>query len=181
MKRDSDMQYTLLKAAEIGGGFFGGFIRRQDVTKCLRLQNGRWTVTDDPFTDDWSEAEYAALLAELREIARRGGGVIGAFSDGKLRGFAAVVPEPMGKSGEYLDLPYIHVSADARGKGIGRELFDRAKAWAKARGAKKLYISAHSSVESQAFYMAMGCADAKEINPEHAAREPYDRQMECVL
>ena len=79
-------------------------------------------------------------------------------------------------------VPWSHVEQLRKsGRKAGRVLFELAKAWAKARGAKKLYISAHSSVESQAFYKAVGCQDAAEINPEHAAREPHDRQMECVL
>ena len=35
--------------------------------------------------------------------------------------------------------------------------FANIKEWAKQKGAKKLYISAHSAVESQAFYKSMGC------------------------
>ena len=35
--------------------------------------------------------------------------------------------------------------------------------WAFSQGAKKLYISAHSALESQAFYAAMGCVEAEEI------------------
>ena len=65
--------------------------------------------------------------------------------------------------------------------GMGRALFEEAKRFARSRGAKKLYISAHSAVESQAFYAAMGCVDACMIQEEHAQREPYDRQMECML
>ena len=34
--------------------------------------------------------------------------------------------------------------------------FTNIKEWAKQKGAKKLYISAHSAVESQAFYKSMG-------------------------
>ena len=48
-------------------------------------------------------------------------------------------------------------------------------------GAGKLYISAHSAVESQAFYKSMGCVEAGEYNPEHVEKEPYDCQLECRL
>jgi N-acetylglutamate synthase-like GNAT family acetyltransferase len=68
-----------------------------------------------------------------------------------------------------------------RGKSIGKELFRLSKAWAKEHGAQKLYISAHSSVETQAFYRAMGCVEAVEYNEAHVAAEPCDCQMECVL
>ena len=65
--------------------------------------------------------------------------------------------------------------------GIGRTLFDAAKEWARKNGAEKLYISAHSAVESQAFYKAMGCVEAKEYNQKHVEEEPYDCQLECAV
>ncbi|MBR0125205.1 MAG: hypothetical protein IJM03_07650 [Treponema sp.] len=52
---------------------------------------------------------------------------------------------------------------------------------AKEIGAKKLYISAHSSKESQAAYRRLGCTEAAEINQAIAENEPYDVQMEFVL
>lgn len=48
-------------------------------------------------------------------------------------------------------------------------------------GAKKLYISAYSAVESQSFYKAMGCMEAQVYNMEHVEKEPYDCQLECKL
>ena len=69
-----------------------------------------------------------------------------------LKGFVSVEASLFGGSQKYLDLTSIHVSEDMRGTGIGRELFLSAKKWAKGKGAAKLYISAHSSVETQAFY-----------------------------
>lgn len=48
-------------------------------------------------------------------------------------------------------------------------------------GAQALYISAHSSVESQAFYKAMGCVEAKEYQAFHVEKEPCDCQLERPL
>ena len=59
--------------------------------------------------------------------------------------------------------------------------FTNIKEWAKQKGAKKLYISAHSAVESQAFYKSMGCVEAKVYNQKHVEDEPYDCQLECGL
>lgn len=87
----------------------------------------------------------------------------------------------MDSRGQYLELSGIHVSADHRGNGIGRKLMDCAKTWAKAQGAEKLYISAHSSVESQAFYKAMGCTEAEEYSRVHAEKEPCDCQLEVLI
>ncbi len=52
---------------------------------------------------------------------------------------------------------------------------------AKAMGAEKLYISAHSSKESQAFYKAVGCVEAEEYNPASVEKEPCDCQLEYRL
>ena len=52
---------------------------------------------------------------------------------------------------------------------------------AKQSGADKMYISAHSSKESQAAYKALGCVHAIEINRKLAEEEPCDVQLEYVL
>lgn len=46
---------------------------------------------------------------------------------------------------------------------------------------RKLYISAHSAVESQAFYKQMGCVEAQVYHLKHVEAEPYDCQLECKL
>ncbi|MCI9178870.1 MAG: GNAT family N-acetyltransferase [Lachnospiraceae bacterium] len=89
--------------------------------------------------------------------------------------------EIFGDEQRYCDLSSIHISEDMRNKGIGRTLFLAAKEWAKQKGAKKLYISAHSAVESQAFYQSMGCVEAEVYNQKHVENEPYDCQLECSL
>ena len=68
-----------------------------------------------------------------------------------------------------------------RGRGIGKRLFLTAACWAKEQGAEKLYISGHSSVESQAFYKAMGCREAEEYSAYHVEKEPCDCQLELPL
>ena len=102
-----------------------------------------------------------------------------AFSGRSLKGFASVEAGLFGSRHQYLDLTSLHVSEDLRGSGIGTALFCAAKEWARKHGAEKLYISAHSAVETQAFYQRMGCVDAKEIQKEHTDAEPFDRQLEC--
>ena len=168
-----------LREGEIGRPLFAHFCRRQEVTLCLRKIGGAWRETPAPFIDDWDENDYKFLIKCLQSTVRTGGAVFGAFLGGELKGFASVEAMPLGSRGQYRDLTSIHISADVRHAGLGGALFARAKAWAKAQGAEKLYISSHSAVESQAFYAAMGCTDAREIDEEHARREPFDRQLEC--
>lgn len=134
-----------------------------------------------PFIDDWTEEQFAFGIKCLQNTVRTGGLVLGAFLGGKLKGFASVEPDPFGLDGEYLDLSSIHVSADVRGRGMGTLLFQRAADWARRHGARKLYISSHPAVESQAFYAKMACVDASFVHEGHVAREPLDRQLEFDL
>ena len=64
--------------------------------------------------------------------------------------------------------------------GQGNEL-DGLEERAKLSGAAKLYISAHSSVETQAFYRKMGCVEAQAYDRHHVEAEPFDCQLECPL
>ena len=176
-----EIQYKTLVVDEIRKELFAHFIRRQAVTKCWRKVDGQWVIKDDPFIDDWTEKDYEVLVSCLKNTAQTGGFVHAAFCDGKLKGFVSVEPSLFGGAEGYLDLSSIHVSKDLRGKGVGARLFAAAKAWAAKRGAKKLYISAHSAVESQAFYKKMGCVEAQVYHKEHVERELFDCQLEYVL
>lgn len=175
------IQYRELCEKEINRELFRHFIRHQRVTDCLRKENGAWVVKSAPFVDDWSEADYCFLISCLKNTVLTGGFVYAAFCDDVLKGFVSVESELFGGEQRYLDLSSIHVSEDMRGMGIGKTLFASAQEWARKKGAGKLYISAHSAVESQAFYKAMGCVEAQVYNRKHVEAEPFDCQLECVL
>lgn len=175
------IQYRELSEKEIDRDLFRSFIRHQEVTKCWRKVEGEWVIRDDPFVDDWSEEDYRTLVSCLRNTAATGGLVYAAFCGGAMKGFVSVEPGLFGARQDYMDLSSIHISEDMRGQGIGRQLFLAAREWAGKKGAGKLYISAHSAVESQAFYKAMGCVEAQEIRRDHVEKEPFDCQLECRL
>ena len=175
------MRIRKIKLSELDRSLFSDFRRRQAVTDCYRREGGQLVIRSAPFIDDWSEEDYQELIQSLKETIRSGGFAYAAFCDNQLKGFVSVESKLSGKEKQYLDLTNIYVSEELRNRGIGRVLFNEAKTWAKARSAEKLYISAHSAVESQAFYKSMGCVDAKEYNQAHVDKEPYDCQMEYVL
>ena len=166
---------------ELDISLFSDFHRHQQVNQCWRKVNDEWIVMDNPFTEDWGEKEFRFLVECLQNTIAAGGVVYGAFLDGKLKGFASIENTFFGSQKQYLELSSIHVSEDCRRSGIGRELMDAAKAWAKRQGAQKLYISAHSAVESQAFYRAMGCREAEEYNQASVEKEPCDCQLEVSV
>lgn len=181
-RRTKDMViYRNIESEELSRELFSHFIRRQEVVKCWRREGGEWVIRDAPFIDDWSEEDYAFLVTCLKNTVQTGGFVYGAFLDGELKGFVSAEPGLFGGEHKYIDLSSIHVSEDMRGSGIGRTLFEAAKIWAKDQGAEKLYISAHSAVESQAFYKKMGCREAELYHQGHVEAEPYDCQLECPV
>lgn len=175
------ISYRELKLNEICRELFGEFIRHQNVTKCIRRENNKWVIKDDPFVDDRTENDYKVLIEDLKNTINNNGFVYAAFYKGSLKGFVSIEFPLFGGAHKYIDLPNIYVSEDMRGQGIGKALFVEAKKQAKKRGAEKLYISAHSAVESQKFYKAMGCVEAELYDKRHIEKEPYDCQLECKV
>lgn len=175
------ISYNELKETEINKELFMSFNRHQEVKKCWRKENGQWVLKDISFVEEWGTDEYEILVKCLHNTLKTGGAVFGAFHNNVLVGFASIESEPFGSHKEYLELSCIHTSYESRGMGIGKELFSLVGKKAKGMGAQKLYISAHSSQESQAFYKAMGCVEAVEYNPKSVEKEPCDCQLEYRL
>lgn len=157
------------------------FLRHQVVTECWRKTNGQWALQPIAFVEDWDLEKLRANAREILEGLGIGLLGYGAFEDGRLAGFITLDPKPLGSRGQYRQLIAFQVSREHRGQGLGRRLFARLCEEAKHLGAEKLYISAHSSRESQAAYRALGCVEAQEIIPAIAREEPFDVQMEYVL
>ena len=175
------LEYRAIAAKELSVDLFRDFIRHQVVTDCWRRVDGKWDIQADPFIDDWSAEDYAFLVKCLKNPLATKGFIFGVFENKKLKGFVSVEGEFIGDEHQYCDLSSLHVSEDLRNRGIGRWLFVAAKQWAKQHGANKLYISAHSAVETQAFYRSLGCVDAQWLSQAHIDREPFDCQLECLI
>lgn len=174
-------EFRLLREEELTPELFRWFDRFQPVERCWRKEEDRWVVKDIAFTERWGEKEYQILCGCLKNTIAGMGYVWGAFVEGRLKGFTSVEGDKLGSRAQYVDLTSIHVSADARGHGLGRKLFLLAAESARELGGECLYISAHSSVESQAFYKAMGCVEAREYCLSHVEQEPCDCQLEYSL
>ncbi len=181
MNVSSDVKYRELKQEEISLELFEGFNRHQEVKRCWRKIEGRWVLKDIAFVEAWGSEEYAFLVKCLANTVKEGGTVWGAFQEVRLCGFASLENQFFGSRDQYLQLSSIHVSDGHRGKGIGKMLFFLASEKARDKGAEKLYISAHSSEETQAFYKREGCIEAAEYNERLVADEPCDCQLEYSL
>ncbi len=173
--------YKKLQEPEITFQLFENFDRFQKVSKCWRKENNEWILKEIAFVDDWNNDEKNYLVDCLRNTIKTGGCVIAALNDQSLVGFSSIESERFGSENQYLQLSSLHVSNQYRGQGSGKELFKYICSEAKRLGATKLYISSHSSEDTQAFYKKMGCVDAIEINEKIAEQEPFDRQLEYSL
>lgn len=175
------IEYKELKEAEIDLALFTKFNRYQDVKKCWRQENGEWILKEISFTEQWGTDEYEFLTKCLQNTIKTGGIVFGAFHNDVLVGFASIESTLFGLQKEYMQLSSIHISSEKRGTGVGKRLFSIVCKKAREMGAQKLYISAHSAEETQAFYKAMGCVEAMEYNDKLVAEEPCDCQLEYCL
>ena len=173
--------YKELEINEINVELFSSFNRYQEVNKCWRKENEKWVLKEIAFNEQWDIDEYKYLVKCLRNTLKTGGIVFGAFHKNVLVGFASIENQFFGSRKEYLQLSSIHISYESRGMGIGKKLFFIICQKSKEKGAKKIYISAHSSEETQAFYKLLGCVEAIEYNAKLVAEEPCDCQLEYNL
>lgn len=176
-----DNNLRIVRPKEIDDHFLDGFNRDQDVTKCWRKEDDKWVIKDIEFQEHWDEERKKDKIEELREEMKAGGSLICAYENEALKGYALVGNELFGSEKQYVQLFVIYVSQESRGKGIGKILFEEIIEDARKTGAKKLYISASSAIETTAFYLARGCVDTEEIDERLFDREPCDRHLELAL
>ncbi|NMH72733.1 GNAT family N-acetyltransferase [Bacillus sp. RO2] len=175
------MNILILDPQEIPGNFLSGFKRYQETKVVYVVDNNQLLKKEDAFVDDWNEQQKRNIASHLRKTAEKGGAVICVKEDGKVLGFSVIEPDQFGTESTYLELSFIHVSADYRGQKIGEKLFRKTMEKAREMGANKLYIGAHPAVETQHFYKKMGCLPAQEIHQPIYDREPRDVQLEVTL
>lgn len=176
-----DIDFRELCEQEITKPLFLTFNRYQEIRKCRRKSGGLWADVDVCYTEQWNSGDFKRLIFSLVQTVRSGGTVLGAFRAGALAGFSAIENTLFGTTNSYLELSYFHVTYELRRCGIGRRLFELSCQSARQKGAGKLYISSNSSVETQAFYSAMGCVEAEEPDKDFMEREPCDIQLEFSL
>ncbi len=174
-------QYRRLNNHNFTGNSLDDFVRRQAVTECWRRINNDWKLVPNVYEENWSQAQCRKTAEDVVHHINLDQTGFGAFDGERIIGFATVSHRIFGVTARYVQLVCLQISEEYRHQGIGTKLFSLSCEEARQLGADKLYISAHSSKESQAAYRALGCSFAEEINEELAAAEPFDVQMECRL
>jgi len=175
------MEYRVLKIDDIDFIKFQNFKRLQKVQKCWRKNDGHWNLIDNPFIEDWDKDDLKELIQYVKKCINTGGYVVAALFENEIVGFATLENKLFGISSKYIQLSLLHVSFEYRGQKIGKKLFLMIIEEAIKRGAEKIYISAHSSEETVAFYKSIGCVEAVDYIKELVEAEPCDFQMEYSL
>jgi len=148
------------------------------IGKAWREVNGVRQLVEINYQDTGFPHGYERHLTELRETMINGGSALGAFDNGKVIGFCSVNSDVFGVKYRYALLHQMFIDLNHRRKGIGKQLFLLSIIEAKKFGAEKFYICAGSSEETIAFYRALGCVEAKEINIELYESDTRDMQLE---
>lgn len=151
------------------------YTRTQEVRKVWRRVGTEYRLVEMPYTEDW-DAEKKRQVA--KDLAGDEYISYAAFDGERVIGFIGLYRQL--KDG-YMILDLMQVSAEYRGKGIGRQLFECGRSEAERAGARALYISACSSEETVAFYKAMGAEITDTPISEIADDEPFDIQMVCPI
>lgn len=151
------------------------FDRFQEVQNVWRIENGRFVLKLQPFTETWSPRQRRQKAGEIlsgRYIT------FCAFDGAAVVGEIMLIPE---LNENRLIIDSFHVSREFRRCGIGRRLVETAADYARGRGASALYASCCSAEETVDFYKAMGFSLSEDPIPSCAEKEPFDIQMERKL
>ncbi|MFP4457648.1 MAG: GNAT family N-acetyltransferase [Clostridia bacterium] len=155
--------------------------RYQVTRKKVEIKDNKRIVKDIYFINKWTEEQIKSLVEELKKDLLKDGFIIGAFEGEQVIAFAGIRKGFFGNKHQYLQMPYMHVSKQFRGLGIGKKLFYICVEKAKEMRADKIYISSHPAIETQKFYESVGCILADEVNQQLKKLEPHDIHLEYCL
>lgn len=117
----------------------------------------------EPYIKDYDSAADEGPLQWARRRDTSAWGILGAFAGPQRVGGAAVVWRTTGfrdleERDDLAVLLDLRVHPDHRGRGVGRQLFARAEAWARERGCAQLKIETQNvNVPACRFYARQGC------------------------
>ncbi|MEG0320029.1 MAG: GNAT family N-acetyltransferase [Cellulosilyticaceae bacterium] len=134
---------------------------------------------------NWLERELPNGLewhiARLKDSLANGGKAYGCFEEERLIGYVVIDGKLFGKAAHYILLDQLFISLEYRGQGVGSALFRLCCEAAEHMKADKIYICAGSAEETIAFYFAIGCKKAEEVNQALYEGDPRDYQLEYIL
>jgi predicted N-acetyltransferase YhbS len=153
--------------------------RSEVIENIYYFENGELVLKPEYYhVRGWPPGEAEKYTAILVDCFDRGGWFYGVFDEAKLIGAAILESKFIGQDKDQLQLKFLHVSSAYRNRGLGRQLFELARAAAREKGARQMYISATPSENTINFYLRLGCIIAPEPDPELFELEPEDIHLE---
>jgi RimJ/RimL family protein N-acetyltransferase len=156
--------------------------RRELIESVYHLQDGVLVLRPESYDlQGWRQppAELARMTDDLLATHDRGGWIAGAWDGERLVGVAALDSVWIGPERDQLQLRLLHVSQGYRDSGVGGRLFEAARAEARRRGAREMYVSATPSEHTIRFYLSHGCRLNPTPDPTLFAEEPEDIHLLC--
>lgn len=156
--------------------------RREVIEAVYYVVDGELVLRPEHYDmQGWPPGEMEKSIAWLLEMFDRGAWFRGVFDGERMVAVAALDNKFIGAPPDMLQLAFLHVSRDYRGRGLGRDLFHAAAAEARSRGARRMYVSATPSEHTINFYLALGCTLSPAPDPALFAIEPDDLHLEYAL
>jgi len=154
--------------------------RSEVVDNIYHFENGTLVLRPQHYDiPGWPPGEAQKYTPILLDCFDRGGWFHGAFDHGELIGVVVLESTRIGRHKDQLQLKFLHVGRSYRNQGLGTQLFELAKATAREKGARRLYISATPSENTVNFYLRLGCSVTGEPDPDLFELEPEDIHLEC--
>lgn len=174
------MEFRALERSEIEQIWTIG--RREVVEHIYHLEDGELRLRPAYFDlQGWPPKSVRTMTPLLYESFDRGATFYGAFEENQLVGVAVLDTIWPGLRRDLLQLEMMHVSRDYRAQGLGSRLFEQARAAARERHARGLYISATPSENTIRFYQRHGSVVMGTPDPDLFALEPEDIHLECAV
>lgn len=139
-----------------------------DAEALAAFARASWVAT---FGENYPRADLEAYLAksfgadiQRAQISNPGESYLLAFEGDEIVGYCRMGPVdmPVDATGA-VELHRLYVHARVQGKGVAAALMDQALEWARARGARAIYLSVwENNPRAQAFYRRYGFADHSE-------------------
>lgn len=155
--------------------------RREVIDNIYYLVDGRLELRPEHYNMRGWPPNATESTPTLLDCYDRGGWCYGLFDGATLAGVAMLESKFIGAPEDMLQLLFLHVGYGYRDRGLGRQLFQQAAAVARARGARRMYISATPSEHTIHFYLGLGCVLSPAPDPELLALEPEDIHLEYGL
>jgi predicted N-acetyltransferase YhbS len=172
------VEYRALRREEIPA--IWGIDRREEIERIFVAGPGGLALrphhVDVP---GWQEGRAEDETPVFEASFDAGAWFRGAFDGERLVGVAVIEHALFGPDGRTLQLSFLHVSAETRGTGVGKTLFEQALDEARTRGALRMYVSASPTERTVRFYMARGCELLAEPDPRLFELEPEDIHLVC--